>query len=106
MTNTADVLTAVVRQENVRPSIDLLSPSLQSAALFRERFEFNVIANHDEKVNILWVSSVGTNRPEQTHLTDSNNANGRANKIQSRREKLLATTWFCVSSHASVSVKR
>ena len=56
MTHTADVLTAVLRQKNVRPSIDLLSPSLQPAVLFRERFEFNVIANQDKEVDVLWVS--------------------------------------------------
>ena len=52
MTHAADVLATLARQEDVGPAIDLLGPSLQPAAGSRQNFEFNLLTDYDEKIDL------------------------------------------------------
>jgi hypothetical protein len=90
MTDAADVL-----------AIDSLRPSLQPAALGRQRIEPNLVADHHEKVDVLWVGSVGANRAQQTDLKHTINPDDRTYEVETCRKEFLSTTGFLVSSHAS-----
>ena len=94
VTDPADILAAVVRQEDVRTPIDLLRTPLQPAPRSGERLEFNVIADYQDEVDVFGAMPVGTDRAEQAHATNASDLDGCTGKVQTRSQKFRAMTGF------------
>lgn len=95
-----EVDAAIIREENVRSPIDLLSRSLQTPGMSGERDDIGVLRDVHEEVDVLRIGSIGRDRSQQADPLHPMESSGCPGELRCRLEQVRAMAgWFGNPSH-------
>jgi len=98
MTRAPEVGALDVSQEHVGAAIDLLRRALQSSRVRREPRQVRIVRNDDQKIDVLWLLAVSSDRSQQANAANARDSRGCSNELDRRLKELVAPTrirWSC-----------